>query len=211
MKRTITLAVAVLCAVAVGVVSNVQDVDAADHLDPGGASTLGTASDIGDLYAWHSDGTMKTILTFAGPVEATEGTYDADVLYGIHIDGADEDFEPDTTIWARFGQAEGGEWGVWLQNVPGADAGTIVGAVETDLSSGGAMARAGQFDDPFFMDLQGFQDTLGSGNLADYLAENPNGDDFFAGLNISALVVEFPLDAIDFEGPYRVWATTGEN
>lgn len=180
-------------------------VDAADHLDPSDRVSAGDAADIGDLYAWHHDDRISAVLTFAGPVApGTDAAYSRDVLYAIHIDGADEDLEPDRTLYFRFAQNDAGEWGVWAQNVPGSDA-DVIGAVGTTLNSGSAMVYAGQHDDPFFFDLQGFQDTLSSGDLS----FSPDRD-FFEGLNINAIVVDFDIAAIGAEGPYRVWATTGE-
>ena len=70
---------------------------AADHLDPPDRVVLGDAADIGDLYAWAANGSLNVILTFGGPlapVADQAGAYDADVLYGIHIDNdADNDFK----------------------------------------------------------------------------------------------------------------------
>ncbi len=202
MTRKIGFAVAAFCAVAVAIVTNVRNVDAADHLDPNDRVMAGQAGDIGDLYAWHSDGSVKTVLTFAGPVDADSGTYDRDVLYTIHVDGGDDNVTPDISINARFAQNGDGAWGVWVENLPGADV-DVVGAVDSNLTSGAAQVFAGQTDDPFFMDLQGFQDTLADGTLRFDPTRN-----FFAGLNITALVYEFPTDSIGFDGPYNIWATT---
>ena len=211
MTKKLGFAIATLCAIAVAIATNVQDVGAADHLDPAGRITAGQSSDIGDIYAWNQGDNIVTALTFAGPVAGgtTDGTYSADTLYGIHIDGADEDFEPDTTIWARFAQNGAGDWGVWVQNVPGASANTV-GAVDTNIEAGpDAMVFAGLLDDPFFMDLAGFQATVGQTDPAS--AELLfTGADFFAGQNITALVVEFPKSALDFAGPYHIWATTAD-
>ena len=195
---------ATLCAIVVAIATNVQDVGAADHLDPAGRITAGQASDIGDIYAWNRGDNIVTALTFAGPTASTEGTYSRDTLYAINIDGADEGFEPDTTIYARFGQNEDGDWGVWVQNVPGA-ASSTVGPVQTNIEAGDGMVFAGQLDDPFFMDLEGFRETLSTGTLA----FDPTRD-FFAGSNITALVVEFPKSGLDFAGPYHIWATTAD-
>ena len=211
MTKKLGFAIATLCAIAVAIATNVQDVGAADHLDPAGRITAGQASDIGDIYAWNRGDNVATALTFAGPVAGgtTDGTYDRDTLYAIHIDGADEGFEPDTTIWARFATNDDGDWGVWVQNVPGASANTV-GPVDTNIAAGDdAMVFAGLLDDPFFMDLQGFRDTVGQTGPDATLMFDPSRD-FFAGQNITALVVEFPKSALDFAGPYHFWATTAD-
>ena len=178
--------------------------DAADHTDPPMRIMAGDAADIGDIYAWHGDGTMKVVLTFAGPVAPVAdqtATWDPDVLYGVHIDN-NGDNAPDRNIWVRFGQNALGEWGVQVENVPGAEA-AIVGAVETTIEAEGAKVYAGLKDDPFFFDLQGFQDTLANETLS-----FDGGRDFFAGQNISAVVLEFPTSELGGT-EIGVWATTG--
>jgi hypothetical protein len=181
----------------------------ADHLDPsprlGGVA--GDAADIADLYAWHTGargagGNLVVALDFGGPQRSLAFAGDRDVLYAIHLDGADADLLPDLTIHARFGQSPAGEWGVEVEGLPGVD-GRVVGRVGAVIDLGGAMVFAGVRDDPFFFDLQGFRETLMTGDVAFSAAR-----DFFAGQNVSTLVVELPLRALPEAGPYRVWATT---
>ena len=186
---------------------------AADHTDPPSRTTGASAdraADIGDLYAWHTD-TGKTIfvLTYAGPNDPVEGqtaTYDRDVLYGIHID-TDDDQDADHDIWVRFGQSASGNWGIQLENVPGAD-GVQTGAVEVENRIVGVTDGffwAGLREDPFFFDLEGFQTTLSTGTLS-FDADR----DFFAGKNSSAIVIE--LETADImagaDNTFDVWATT---
>ena len=62
---------------------------------------------------------------------------------------------------------------------------------------------AGQRDDPFFFDLVGFNRTLaGTGTFS--------GDDNFDGFNVSAIVMEAPLDWATggTGGPIQIWAET---
>lgn len=201
--KTIQAIALSLVAICVVVATQVRNVDAADHLDPNPRVSAGDAADIGDLYVWASDDTFKAVFTFAGPVPAgTDAAYDRDVIYTINIDGADEDNLADHSIEVRFGQNEDDEWGLWAAGVPGSDA-DVVGAVETNIESGSAMVFAGQRDDPFFFDLQGFQQTLETATLA-----FDSDRDFFAGQNINAIVLEFPVAELDFDGPYNFWATT---
>ena len=179
---------------------------AADHLDPPDRVVLGDAADIGDLYAWAADGSLNVILTFGGPlVPAADqsGAYDADVLYGIHIDN-DSDNGSDIDIFARFAQNDLGDWGVQIVGLPGST-GTIVGPVEENLNDGAAVAFTGLRDDPFFFDLAGFQETLMTGTLA----FDPSRD-FFAGQNITALVLQMPLDTVNGlgDGNLGIWAVT---
>lgn len=183
---------------------------AADHLDPsprvGGA--VGDAADIADIYAWNTDtvannGNLVLAMTFAGPLPGAGFTGDPDVLYGIHVDHGDNDLDPDVDIWVRFAQDSDGNWGVQFTGIPGTD-GPVEGKVGGIIELGGASAFAGVREDPFFFDLQGFRDTLMTGTLS----FNP-ARDFFAGANVSAIVVELPLRALPGSGPYQIWGTTG--
>lgn len=175
---------------------------AADHAEAPG-SAADPAADIADLYAWHSGDKLVTVLTFNPFGSAGADTYDADVLYTIHID-ADGDLSPDTEIHARFGQNGAGEWGLQVMNLPGADETTTVGAANGTIDAGGgAMIYSGVKDDPFFFDQTGFQDTLATGTLSF------TATDAVAGLNVNAIVLEFPFaDVVSAEGSARVWATT---
>jgi hypothetical protein len=179
---------------------------AADHLDPPARVMLGDSADIGDLYAWAADGSLNVVVTFGGPLAPAEGqagAYDPDVLYGIHIDN-DADNTSDIDIFARFAQNDLGNWGVQIVGLPGST-GTIVGAVEENLADGTAQAFTGLRDDPFFFDLAGFNETLMTGTLA----FDPTRD-FFAGQNITALVLQMPLDAASGlgGGNLSIWAVT---
>jgi hypothetical protein len=111
---------------------------------------------------------------------------------------------PDIPIEVRFGKASGSNsFGVQVRGLPGV-AGTIEGAVETDLVKDGVRLRAGLFDDPFFFDLQGFRDTLATGTLS-----FNNQRDFFAGQNLTAIVISIPRDRIENGANLvDVWATT---
>ena len=182
---------------------------AADHLDPPDSFTVaGDAADIGDLYAWHSgsgaDQVLTVVLTHGGPLLPSESvTYDPDVLYTIAID-TDADHIANTEIFIRFAQNDLGEWGVQVTGLPGAT-GQMVGAIETTITNGDVCkAFAGLRDDPFFFDLEGFNQTLDTGALA----FDPNRD-FFAGANISAIVLEMPMSAaLGISNSLSIWATT---
>lgn len=200
-------ALSLAAALVAGVMVGPSAVRAADHTDPPGGVVAGDAADIGDIFAWHTaGGSLVAVLTFAGPLPPSEGqtgTWDSTVLYGIHLDNTG-DGQPNTSIWLRFGKNALGDWGIQVINLPGTS-GPVVGPVETLLEpAAGARVWAGLSDDPFFFDLQGFQDTLGSGTLS-----FNSSRDFFAGLNITAVALEMPLAAAQGAGSsIRVWATT---
>jgi hypothetical protein len=187
--------------VALAITSTV--VIASDHDEADTASFSDLAADIGDMYAFHEGDRLTLILTFDGYKLRTEaGNYDADVLYGLHVD-TNGDNVADHDIWARFGQNSAGEWGVQVEGIPGESA-AIVGPVDTVIGDGsGAQVFAGLRDDPFFFDLQGYKDTLMTGTVA----FDPTRD-FVAIKNTLALAVEFDHAALGSTN-IAVWATTG--
>lgn len=184
---------------------------AADHLDPPGRTnpandtTPDTAADIADVFAWHTETEINLVLTFAGP-QATNlpATYDPDVLYTINVSNDAPRTTPDIPIEVRFGPGSGSNtFGVQVSGLPGVN-GAIAGPVETNLTKDGVRVRAGLFDDPFFFDLQGFRDTLSTGTLS-----FNNQRDFFAGQNLTAVVISIPRDRIENgSNLVDVWATT---
>lgn len=191
----------------------VTALQAADHTEPPAISDK-KAADIADLYTWHEEGSLVAVLTFGGPAAPgadQEPTVSRDVLYGIHVDNND-DQEAEVDIRARFGQDDDGNWGVRVAGIPGADA-PLVGPVGQTLPAEGDGAKVwtGLREDPFFFDLQGFQDSVANQSLTDgdgnlYF---DSSRDFFAGQNITALVVEVPVDAVTADDDVLdIWATT---
>lgn len=216
-------------------------VDAADHRDAPG-TTADPFADLNDLYAWYKPDTdtIVVVLTFnplLAPDAPVEMTYNVDelpgVLYTIHIDNDSapvtnasqwdsqdaSTYDSEIDIHVRFGTNALGEWGVWVQNLPGA-ADDIIGPVEQPLTDGNTSAIAGVFDDPFFFDLTGFNNTLanldddmqGPGDLAfrSLLADSNNND--FAGVNTMAIVLEMDAAAALGDNPdsfLQIWATSG--
>lgn len=173
---------------------------AADHLDPpartdpAADSTPDRAADIADIYAFHNDDTVTIILTFAGPQATTlPAVYDPDVEYSINISNADPRTTANIPIKFRFGQdmtANGDQFGVKVSGLPGVT-GDLIGPVETDLTKDGVTVRAGLFDDPFFFDSQGLRETRSTGSI-----RFSNTRDFFAGQNITAVVIDIPRSRI---------------
>lgn len=166
---------------------------AADHLDPpmrtnpAVDTTPDTPADIADVYAWHTADSVIIAMTFAGPQPTTRAAfYDRDVNYRINISNAAPASSAEFPINVRFGRSADGQFGVRFSGLPGVT-GDIEGPVETNLVKDGVTVRAGLFDDPFFFDLQGFNDTLRTGTLS-----FSNTRNFFAGQNLTAVVVEIP-------------------
>lgn len=172
---------------------------AADHIDSPNA-TADSAADITDYYAWADTETTVAIVAFAGLAEAgSDGTYDRDVLYGIHFD-QDGDGVSDHDIWVRFGPDADGNWGVQASGLGGDP---LEGPVGEAVTGKGTQVWAGPRDDPFFFDFEGFQGTLDSGTLM-----FDSTRDFFAGLNVTAIAVEVPTSVVSGGGAFTTWATT---
>jgi Domain of unknown function (DUF4331) len=190
-----------------------QPGDAADHLDPpartdpAADSRPDPASDIADVYAFHDANRVVMIVTFAGPGAATSpATYDPNVRYRINVSNAGSRTTTEFPIDVQFGRdtsATGAPFGVRVRGVPGVT-GDIIGPVETNLARDGVRVRAGLFDDPFFFDLQGFRDTQSTGTLS-----FRNNRDFFAGTNLTAVVIEIPRARLaNGTNPIDIWAET---
>lgn len=193
--------------------SAVQYSGAADHLDPPARTdpavdtTPDRPADIADIYAWHTTNSVIIAVTFAGPQATTmPATYDRDVLYTINISNTAGRTTPAFPIRVRFGRdmaVPGNQFGVEVSGVPGVT-GTITGPVESNLTKDGVFVRAGLFDDPFFFDLQGFRDTLSSGTL-----RFNNQRNFFAGQNLTGIVIEIPRNRIENgTNPIGIWTDT---
>jgi hypothetical protein len=211
-KTKLVTAVGLAGLVAAGINLRAGEVTAADHADSP-QSEADPAADLTDFYAWHDAGRLYAVVGFAGLSEAGgEPTYDADVLYTIHIDD-DNNRTSDREVYVRFGQNLNGEWGVRVDNLPG-EAGSFEGAVGATVSGkSGGRVHADLFDDPFFFDFDGFQDTLASAmTTPDELNLSfVNTNDSFAGTNVTAIVLDMDAVAADANGDglLQMWVTTG--
>lgn len=181
---------------------------AADHVDPPARTNIGTlsdtAADIADLYLEGTNSTIKVSLTFAGPKEAgVPATYDRDVLYRVHLSNDADPTTDEAVIDVRFGKDAAGNWGVQFTGVPGST-GPVVVPVQTVTRQGVVTAVAGLFDDPFYFDQQGFNDTKATGVLS-----IKNTRNIFAGKNDTAFVIEFPRSAFEpTNHTISAWAET---
>jgi len=179
-----------------------QAAQAADHQEAPGA-TAQLAADIGDYYAWHEGNQLNLVLTFgtfAAP--GLPASFNRDILYSFHFDtSAPADGVADINLHGRFSQDILGNWGLQLSGI--ADA-TLEGPVETVLSNDQLTAWAGLVDDPFFFDQTGFRTTMSTGMLS----FDPTRDDV-AGLNVTAIAIQLPIDTIKSGGGMlQTWTTT---
>lgn len=184
---------------------------AADHGEAPLASSDQPA-DIADVFAWHEGDTLYLAMTFAGaamPSADQTGAFDDGVLYGFHIDNTG-DHVADIDVWVRFGQNAAGEWGMKVDGLPGTSE-SVIGAVGATVTDGDSGLRTfgGLRDDPFFFDLQGFQDTVSTGALSFASLTSSAARDSLAGTNATAIVLEADLAAAaGSSSNLYIWATT---
>lgn len=194
-------------------------VNAADHLDAPTVKTDGRI-DINDIYVFDGQDPSHTVLVMtvdpaAGILSPT--TFRQGASYQFMVDTSGDAVE-DARIVVKFDGVRGDgsqrysvDWHSGGDRTPLLKQGTT-GSVQA--LSGGGMAIAGVFDDPFFFDLAAFQTfkstLLSTGTLSGLSAFcNPAGENFFLGLNVGAIVVEVP-DAL-LGSTIKVWGRTEIN
>lgn len=187
---------------------------AADHLDSPAAGGLQT--DINDLYAFEGSGDNTvlalTVAPAAGVIAGTDFAHKDLAGYQIRVDNTGDTIEDVTYQFDFIDRGPRQPQMVQVRLATGSDAGSLEpegqliarGSVgETlELKTGGQVFT-GLRSDPFFFDLTGFFGTV-EGVGDDALGANPT--DFFAELNVLAIVLEVPDEALG--GEIAVWATT---
>ncbi|HEU0294945.1 MAG TPA: DUF4331 family protein [Anaerolineales bacterium] len=177
---------------------------AADHLDAPGLTPPGgdTSLDITDVYAFQSPSNAnKTVLVMGvNPLAGVlnDGTFNSAASYEFKID-SDGDAKEDLTYKVTF-SGSGAQQGVTLRELPARGGGSVLASGWTGQNisiPGGGWITAGVYDDPFFFDLAGFL-------ALDFCTPGTN---FFAGLNISAIVLEVPSSWLGSSN-VGVWART---
>lgn len=180
---------------------------AADHLDAPWVQA-DPSTDINDLYAFQSpaDPNNTVLIMTVSPSAGPSSEFNPQAEYRFNIDN-NGDAEADLVFQFTFLDARGvrnfqpfrfsrytGSTPV-IQITRGER-----GRTHSDATfAGGVTAAARLFDDPFFFDLDGFNNSFMF-----------TGDDFFEGLNVLGIVLELPSS--DLGGPnISVWATTSVN
>src|SRR5437660_5085838 len=198
---------------------------AADHLDAPGLMPPGGSvqSDITDLYAFKSasnpadsvlvlnvnTGPAGSNFTFGRGIPGVGST--KAVLYNINIDN-NGDAVTDVNLRVRFGQpaADGSQQFEVRRNgklLISMDQGvsTAFGAASNVVTVGDVKAFAGRRDDPFFFDLAAFLGLNGRSFC------DGQQTDFFAGRNVSSIVLELPSSILTADSAHPkigVWAST---
>lgn len=208
---------------------------ASDHAD-GESVAADPIADLADLYVWPTDDdTLVAVITFGVHAPGEAPPLDPDVLYTLHIDNTADpyfrgyfldplpngrflDSEADIEIHIRFAENSQGEWGMQVTNLPGARQNPLVGVLGRTIDGGaGTRAMYGIYDNPFFFDIDGFNQTLA--NLEDAepsdLAFSSVIDqvpvDGFAGTNVHAIALEFAADIAlgdNRDNFLQFWVTT---
>lgn len=199
---------------------------AADHLDAPEASD-NPLLDITDVFVFKNpEDPSRLVIAVAlfTPVGAPDSTRlfaaDTEGSYGIFID-TNGDAVSDETVKISFDGGDGEAQTFRVEGLPGSSS-DITGnvsssnvSVATD-SSGGTRAFAGLRDDHFFFDLEAFRSFLSGPCVPSAGLRCPGTGspvNFFNGLNVSAIVVDFPLTALPnissaSEGKVSVWANS---
>src|SRR5581483_2016996 len=213
----ILLALGGALALALAVVAGAAPASAADHGDAP-LTKANHAEDIADVYAFN-DGPNVAFAVTVNPLSmpGVAPTFDAAGLYQIKIDN-NGDAVADVTYNVTFGApASDGTQNVTVLKATGAAAdgtsngGTQLIAGKTTAATadpvvntkGSVKLFAGLRDDPFFFDLNAFK--------AGLKFRNP-GNDFFLGLNASAIVLSVPPSDFQASGSTAasVWAVTSK-
>lgn len=208
-KRTLLGTVGIL-GLAAGLAVGAPPSPAADHLEAP-LVQLDGRTDINDLYVFESpenpDNTVliMTVNPLAGVASPT--TFDETAQYRFVID-SDGDAKRNQTITVRFEEPdEDGHQDLRITRRGGGGVG--VTGEEIELRNDGGRAFVGTFDDPFFFDLQAFQDQVkAAGGYRTFC--DAEAADFLAGTNVSAIVLEVPTEDLvgDDSTAIGVWAET---
>ncbi|MEZ6137413.1 MAG: DUF4331 family protein [Pirellulaceae bacterium] len=172
-------------------------VNAADHLDSPSVQADHSV-DINDLYAFQSPSNpnnfvmVMTVNPLAGVLSGTSFNSRAVYELGIDLNG---DAVPDRGYRFYFSNVRRGAQRFVVVDMNGRPNGSGQTGAASTLNNGGSVT-AGVFDDPFFFDLNGFNNGLAF-----------TGNDFFAGANVSAIVIEVPRTSLP-AGPISISART---
>jgi len=228
MKRAIlaALAATALAAALAAVVSGgPRSSAAADHLDAPGLTPPGgnLQLDLTDVYAFRArngntvlamnvngltaPGKRPVFASGAPSVAKTRG-----VTYWLRVDN-NGDAVPDVNLGVSFSKAS--SKGVQVIKVTRngkmlLSGKTSPGKAVTLNRKGAIRAYAGLRDDPFFFDLDGFINILSNEAGKSFLGCTGARTDFFAGKNVSSIVLELPSSQLTRGGSSQigVWAAT---
>ena len=228
MKRAIFAALALTALVAAALAAAVSGgpgtSSAADHVDapglmpPGGNLQL----DITDVYAFRARSGSSVLVmnvngltapgkrpVFASGVPNVSRTKAATYWFRVDNDG---DAVAEVNLGVSFSKpnADGVQTMTVTRNGKRLVTGrTSPGTSVTVNRTGAVRAYAGLRDDPFFFDLDGFVNILSKESGKSFLGCTRPRTDFFAGKNVSSIVVELPAAMLRGDSSrIGVWAAT---
>ncbi len=199
------VAVGLILAVVLFVLAGLSSTEAADHLDaPDLSPPAGNLmADLADLFVFPpGGGAQVTIATTYNPAAGVFGPagFDPSVDYTILVDN-DADALADMNFTLRFDPPNANGRQTYTVTLDGAAVASGNTGAPAKFANGGGRVFAGFVDDPFFFDLDAF---LGSGGRGFC---DGGETDFFAGLNVNAIVLQMPSGDLG-AGAFGVWATT---
>ena len=228
MKRAIFAALAITAllaaALAAAVGGGTRNSTAADHVDAPGLTPPGgnLQLDITDVYAFRARN-GKTVLamnvnglTAAGkrPVFASGAPTVARTkaaTYWLRVDN-DGDGAANVNLGISFSKpnAQGVQTMTVTRNGKRLLSGRTSPGKSVNVNrAGAARAYAGLRDDPFFFDLDGFINILSDEAGKSFLGCKAARTDFFAGKNVSAIVLELPATMLNGDSSQiGVWGAT---
>lgn len=232
LRRAATLAllvaVPVAATAAIASIATAPKALAADHLD-GPNVKLDASSDITDVYSF-MDGTNAVLVLDVAPLANNMSKFSNAVQYVIHTESTDAFGAPgqQQDIIATFDTAQKIQLWIGKDIYLTGDASAAAGLKSAD---GKVTVFAGLRDDPFFFNLDGFNDVVAtvdsvegtlmfdpagcpkvdaatSGVLVNKLKTDPKSTppggvakDFFAGLNVLSIVVSIDKTLLNKGGP----------
>lgn len=212
---------------------------AADHLDGAGVK-VDPATDITDLYAWSSSADKLTLIMNVSPLATATSKFSDAVQYAFHVESSSAYGMPGekTDIVCTFDAAQA------INCVLGAPGDKVAEFVTGDASAPAGITNdtmkmkvfAGLRADPFYFNLEGFNDAVGTvkmaagglmfdgsgcpnvnaatsavlvGQLQGTKAGMAPAADFFAAVNVLSIVLEIDKSTVNGGGNIvAVWAST---
>lgn len=196
---------------------------AADHIDS--PSVAGTTTDIADLYAFQGTNPNNTVLiaTLQGPLmpgdQTNNAQFDENVMIEFNIDNTG-DFVEDLVIqavrrgdsmyfWGPTPPLQTGLSSQVAVDTPRSSVAISSSTVETSTNNG-VTYFAGPRRDAFFFDFNRFNAVVSGSVAPEGFLPPGQASDFFANLNVLAIVVEVPNSLLG-DAPPHVAGAVGIN
>lgn len=211
---------------------------AADHIDSP-AAVADPAADITDIYTWmESDAAKLNLVMNVTPFAAASASFSSSVIYSFHVTNVNPGVSAKPyEVRCKFYDATNIEcWVLDGTTVLDYVTGDPAATAGIDSDSGKVKVFAGLRNDPFFFNLDGFNDTIEtvkgaaagltfnsegcptnvdaptSAALVAKLAGDPAGGagkDKFLGANVLSLVIQLDKTLVNADGPLvQVWSST---